>query len=845
MTIENITERKRAEEALRDSEIRNRTLLEGSPVCNKIIDLDSRLVYMSAAGQKQLKIPDVKPFYGCTYPPDFFPESTRTSLTEHLERAKAGEISSLECPAIDMEGGEVWYHTTFVPARDDEGRIEYIIATSVDITERKQLELEHQTRSNQIIHQQKVLFELSKRESRTLAEALESFTEVTANTLSVERVSVWLFNDEHSHIVCQDLFKKSEHVHEKGHTLEVVHYPNYFQALEETRALAAPQAHTDPRTSEFTEKYLKPLGITSMMDVPIRRHSKVVGMICHEHVGPERDWTLDEQEFVASVVDLVTLAFENWDRTQAETLLKTSEDRYAMVMGAVIDGIWDWEIATNHVYLSSTWKEILGFEEHELQNHYEEWASRIHPEDYDHVMASVKNHLDWDHPYEVEHRLRHKDGTYRWILTRGACVRDEQGRPHRMFGSITDISRRKLAEEKVRHTELQLRNSQKLSALGTLAEGIAHDFNNILGAIMGFTELTLSNGPHEEKVQGYLTEVLTAGLRAKELVKQILTFSRQTEGEKKPIHLQEVIQEVLMLIRATLPTTIDIQQQLSASSDLVQADSTQMHQVLMNLCTNAEYAMRDQGEVLTVQLETVENVMADGLTHHPDFTPGPHLLLHVKDTGHGIPSEILDQIFDPFFTTKAPGEGSGMGLAVVHGIITDHRGHISVTSTPGEGTTVSIVFPLLIAAVADSPDTEKDLSSAAPIKPGQGHVLFVDDEASLVALGKELLEELGYEVTTRTSSLDALEAFRAAPSRYDVVITDQTMPNLSGEALAREILRIRPGIPILLCSGFSHTMSEEKAQHLGIRKFLMKPFLRHDFVLAIQEIMGEEVDTRV
>ena len=280
--------------------------------------------------------------------------------------------------------------------------------------------------------------------------------------------------------------------------------------------------------------------------------------------------------------------------------------------------------------------------------------------------------------------------------------------------------------------------------------------------------------------------------------------------------------------------------QLSVYSDLVQADSTQMHQVLMNLCTNAEYAMRDQGGILTIQLETVEEVMADGLTHHPYFIPGPHLLLRVKDTGHGIPSEILDRIFDPFFTTKGPGEGSGMGLAVVHGIITDHRGHISVTSISGEGTTVSIVLPLLVAGVADAADTEEELPSAAPLKPGQGHVLFVDDEASLVALGKELLEELGYEVTTCTSSLDALEAFRAAPNYYDVVITDQTMPNMSGEALSREILRIRPDIPILLCTGFSHTITEEKARGLGIRKFLMKPLLRRDLILAIQELLEEK-----
>ena len=858
-TIENITERKRAEEALLESNQRYHSLmndvLDVTNVGLFILDAMFQIVWLNQA---------ITRYFGLRQE-DMLGKDTRQLVRERIRNifedpdsfsdkvlatyANNTYVENFECHVLpNGEREDRWLEHRSQPIRSGlyaGGRIEHYY----DITERKQLELEHQTRSNQIIYQQKVLFELGKRESRTLAEALETFTEVTANTLSVERVSVWLFNDDHSHIVCQDLFKKSEHVHEKEHTLEVAHYPNYFHALEETRVLAAPQTRTDPRTSEFTDRDLRPLGITSFMGVPIRRHGRMFGVICHEHTGQERDWTLDEQEFVASVADLVTLAFENWERTQAETFLKTSQERYAMVMGAVNDGIWDWEIATNYLYLSSTWKKILGYEEQELQNLFDEWATRIHPEDYDQVMASLKNHLDWDHPYDVEHRLRHKNGTYRWILTRGACVRDAQGRPHRMFGSITDITQRKLAEEKVRYTELQLQHSQKLNAIGKLAGGIAHDFNNILGAIIGYTELTLSKVLHEETLRRYLTEVLTAGSRAKELVQQILTFSRQSAGQKKPLHFQLVVQGVLKLIRATLPSTIEIQQQLSASSDLVQADSTQIHQVLMNLCANAEYAMRDQGGVLTIQLETVEEVTADGPKDHLAHIPGPHLLLMVQDTGHGMSPEVLARIFDPFFTTKRAGEGTGMGLAVVHGIIGDHQGRITVTSTPGVGTTVSIVFPLLAvvttpADIAPDPlEIDAEHPSAAPPKPGHGHVLFVDDEAPLVALGKELLEEFGYEVTTSTSSLDALKAFRAAPSRYDVVVTDQTMPNLSGEALAREILRIRPDIPILLCTGFSHTMTAGKAREVGIRKFLMKPLLCRDLVLALQEAM-EDVSTK-
>ncbi len=547
--------------------------------------------------------------------------------------------------------------------------------------------------------------------------------------------------------------------------------------------------------------------------------------------APERDASGQVIGFLASIVDIT-------ERKESEILLKASEERYAMAMGAVDDGIWDWETATEHVYFSPTWKKQLGYKDHEVQNVFEEWVSRIHREDYDRVMASLKNHFDWNHPYELEYRLWHKDGSYVWVLARGACIRNEQGRPIRMIGSHSDVTQRREAEEKVRQTELQLRHSQKMNAIGTLAGGIAHDFNNILAAIMGYTELAINKSIQEESVKRYLTEVQVAGSRAKELVKQILTFSRLAEGQKKPLHLQQVVQEVLMLIRATLPATIEINLQVTASFDLVEADSTQMHQVIMNLCTNAEYAMRDQGGVLTVKLETLEEIVDVDLMHHEELTPGPRLLLTVKDTGHGMSPDVLDRIFDPFFTTKNPGEGSGMGLAVAHGIIADHHGSITVKSRLGEGTAVSIVLPLLPVEVADT-DVDEELHLTIPYKPGQGRVLFVDDEATLVVLGKELLEEFGYEVTTITSSLDALKAFRAAPDQYDILITDQTMPNLSGEALAREIFQIRPDLPILLCTGFSHTMTEEKARNLGIRKFLMKPLFRHDLLLAVQEVMAE------
>ena len=381
--------------------------------------------------------------------------------------------------------------------------------------------------------------------------------------------------------------------------------------------------------------------------------------------------------------------------------------------------------------------------------------------------------------------------------------------------------------------ERELRQAHKMEAIGTLAGGIAHDFNNILMAIIGYTEMALYKTPEgTTPVRRDLEQVLKAGYRARDLVNQILTFSHQSDQERKVIDIVPPVKEALKLLRSSLPSTIEIRQDIVIPPEkgVILADPTQIHQVLMNLCTNAAHAMRDKGGILSVSLSSVE---ADAylVSRYPDLKLGPYVRLTVGDSGHGVDPSLLERIFDPYFTTKGPGEGTGMGLAVVQGIVKRHGGMITVHSEIGKGTTFHALFPRIEQEIVP----EDMLAEALPT--GSERILFIDDEKPLVDLGKEMLESLGYSVTIKTNSLEALETFRAKPDAFDLIITDVTMPAMTGIELAKELMAIRPDIPIILCTGFSELINEKQAKEMGIQEFVMKPFVIGKHAKIIRKVL--------
>jgi len=414
---------------------------------------------------------------------------------------------------------------------------------------------------------------------------------------------------------------------------------------------------------------------------------------------------------------------------------------------------------------------------------------------------------------------------------------DECGELAKVFNQMTanlKSSREELEKtvDTLTNTQAQLVHSEKLRAIGTLAGGIAHDFNNILGAILGFGELVLEDVAAGGRTARNVRQIIKAGQRARELVRQILTFSRRTEPQRSRVRLSVLIDETLRLLSATIPATVKIQSRITASPDTVVADATQLHQVLMNLGTNASHAMRAQGGTLTLTLQ--QDVLTDtGRAEVPRLPPGSYLRLEVTDTGHGMDQAVLQRIFEPFFTTKPVGEGTGLGLSVVHGIIEHHGGTITVASQPGQGTTFSILLP------AAPPADEVDVESEAAISGNGECILVVDDEEALVNLLQQKLTRLGYEVVAHHDSTEALAAFKAAPHRFDLVITDQTMPRLTGVDLAREILRLRPDTPIILCSGAGSGFVPTDPRRSNVRECVLKPVHFGELSRSIRRVLEQ------
>ncbi|MDY0375199.1 MAG: PAS domain S-box protein [Desulfobacterium sp.] len=505
---------------------------------------------------------------------------------------------------------------------------------------------------------------------------------------------------------------------------------------------------------------------------------------------------------------------------QKQTLerLKASEAWNRSVIQTAMDGYWLTSSDGNLLEINDAYCRMSGYDEQELLSMDIRQITSDHTADK--VLARIKTIIERGGD-RFETRHRRKDGTLFDVEASVQYRRDED----RFIYFLRDLTQRKQLEERIVQ-------AQKMEAIGTLAGGIAHDFNNILFPIMGMAEMLLEDlapgSPEHENTR----IILESGRRGSKLVKQILTFSRQDEYKLVPIRVQQVVKEVLKLSRSTISTNIEISQDLEAGCGLVMADPTQLHQIAMNLITNALHAVEEIQGKIDVRVHGV--TLQGNEWSDPGPRPGKYALLSVSDNGHGISPDVMVKIFEPYFTTKERGKGTGLGLAIIYGILTEYKGEIKIYSEQGKGTTVNVYLPLM-----DRTAEKGTMENLISPKGGNERILLVDDEEPIVRLQRLIFERLGYQVTVRTSSLEALEAFRANPDRFDLVVTDMNMPNMTGAQLARELIALRPDIPIIVSTGFSETLDKKDMKELGIKDFLMKPVVKSEMARVVRRVLDE------
>jgi len=530
-------------------------------------------------------------------------------------------------------------------------------------------------------------------------------------------------------------------------------------------------------------------------------------------------WKIRGEFFFSAVTRDVSERLE----TEKENI--EGRDFLENIFFTIPDGLAVTDIEGKIIKVNTAVVNMLGYSEQELTTMS---GTDLIPKGYE-TPPLVEELFEQGFIKNYETMWQRKDGTVFPLDMNISLIKDLDGRVTGSVASIRDVTERKRMEAEKETLEARLRQVQKMEAIGTLAGGIAHDFNNILSAVMGYTELSLDDVPEGSRPYLTMNEVLTASRRARDLVDQILAFSRQSEHDNVSLKITPLIKESVRFLKATLPATIRVRTGFDALYDTVLSDPTKIHQVIMNLSTNAAYAMRAKGGELFISLSD-KVIQEDDINKYEGLLPGDYIVLSVSDNGVGISPDVMCRIFNPFFTTKPPGEGSGMGLSVVHGIVKSCKGDIKFESKIGKGSIFSVYLPI----VAELNNTGFSESSEL-IPTGDESILLVDDEVSVANMMSQILGRLGYEVTIVNDSRNALNLFKKDSSSFDLVITDQTMPDMTGIQLVEEVLMINPDIPIILCTGFSESVSEELAKSLGVRKYLVKPVLKVDLANAVRQ----------
>ncbi|MEW5742973.1 MAG: ATP-binding protein [Myxococcota bacterium] len=648
--------------------------------------------------------------------------------------------------------------------------------------------------------------------------ALKEVTEAGVRGLAVARCSVWLLDDARASLVMADGFDARTKAHQTGHKLAVAEHRGYFDALAKDRLLAVEDARHHPSMRVLRASYFEPEGITSTLDVVVRLRGDLVGVLCLEHAGPPRRWHAGEEAFAGALADVVSLALEAAQRSRVESALLQSERRFRDIFQFSNDCIILYRVALDgsvfcedinaatEAVTGLRRDEVIGRQAHEV----------LAQGSADKLKERYAQCIRARAPIIYEHSLELPTGV-KWFNTAIVPLLDEQGRVQRLAAVARDVTQQREAETLQRQMEGRLAEAQKSEALGRVASHIAHDFNNLLTVVAAHAQrLADVPGRPAEVSQA----ILQATSRGRELAQQLLTFGRRGPVERRSLDVAPLVRETLKLLEPTAPK-VTFRAEVPMRPVRVLGDSGQLHQVLTNLGSNALQAMAGGG-TLTVRLEVVDVDYAFAAAH-PPLQAGRWARLSVVDTGQGMDEATRKRIFEPFFTRRADGQGTGLGLAVVQSIVSGHDGAVLVESAPGQGSAFHVYLPLL----------EEDVD-----RPGAGqHLMLVDDHPGMARVSARLLETLGYRTSVFDDPRDALEAFKATPSGYDAVLTDLSMPQMSGEEFTKSVRAVRPTVPVIVSSGLVGSLDSAELQRLGINAVLVKPWRLEEAVATLQRVL--------
>lgn len=646
-----------------------------------------------------------------------------------------------------------------------------------------------------------------------LADSLRRITESSARALVVARVSVWRYTPDRTGIQAHSMFDLADGRHHAlDTTLPATAYPAYFQALASGDVLAVDDVSADPRTSELSASYFQPHGIGALMDIPIYLSGAVAGVLCHEHVGPPRHWTADEKTFALAMANRVSLSIEASERIQAESALRTSEERFRELAGTVDDVFWINDPVNNAMlYVSPAYERIWGRTCQSLYESFRSWLDSVHPDDRERLLEIARNQLAIAEKFEEEFRIIRPDGSHRWIRARAYPVRDASGLATRIVGVARDTTERRQLEE-------QLHQAQKMEAIGQLAGGVAHDFNNILAAILMQTELLLRLPALPDKVTRGLDMIRQSSERAANLTRQLLLFSRKQVMQPRVLDINEGITRLSSMLNRIIGEDITLQLKLAPELLQARADESMIDQVVMNLVVNSRDAMPHGGQLL---IETAAKVIDESMARlYTEAKPGRYVWICISDSGEGIPPHVITRIFEPFFTTKRPGKGTGLGLATVFGIVKQHQGWIRVYSEIGRGTS----FQVFIPATAGAVQAETLAAPVAESLRGTETILLVEDDENVRNMTHSILEMNGYRVLSAPDGPSALATWQEHRDSIALLLTDLIMPGgLGGKELGQQLVAEKARLKIIYTSGYSSEMAGKELELRAGENFLQKP----------------------